>query len=376
MKAIIRTTLLFLIAIVAGCGGAKNVIPTPASIAVMYAVGPGSNNILALAVKSTGELAPLPVSSFATNPRPVALALHPSRNFVYVANTTSNTVSGFSVDHQSGVLTPVGTALPPTPVGVNPVSIGINSGGQFLFVLNQGSVVPPVAATISVLSIDPVRGTLTQIAGSPFPTVGTPQSMAVSPTSGFLYVGNGALGTVSAFSIAPSGTLTPVAGSPFAAGTTIAGVTIDPKDQFLFAADSASNNIVSFSIQTSGALTPVAGSPFATGTTPVSIAVDSTSTFLYSANQGSSSVSGFKISAGALTQVSGSPYTTQANGVTTATTPAFVTVDVTNAFVYVGNQGTNAVAGFSLKSTDGTLTAVTGSPFGEAVGPVWILTTK
>jgi 6-phosphogluconolactonase (cycloisomerase 2 family) len=377
MKALIRTTLLFLIAIVAGCGGSKNLIPSPASIAVMYAVGPGSNNILALAVKATGELAGLPVSSFATNPRPVALALHPSKNFVYVANTTSNTVSGFSVDHQSGVLSPVGTALPPTPVGVSPVSLGINSGGQFLFVLNQGSVAPPAPATISVLSIDQVRGTMTEIAGSPFPAAGSPQSMAVSPTAAFLYVGNGALGTISAFSIAASGTLTPVAGSPFAAGTTIAGVTIDPKNQFLFAADSASNNIVSFSIQASGALTPVAGSPFASGgTTPVSIAVDSTSTFLYSANQGSSNVSGFKISAGALTQVSGSPYTTQATGVTTATTPAFVTVDVTNAFVYVGNQGTNAVAGFSMKSTDGTLTVVTGSPFGEAVGPVWILTTK
>jgi 6-phosphogluconolactonase (cycloisomerase 2 family) len=377
MKALILTTLLFLLAIVTGCGGTKNVLPKPAPVALLYAVGPGSNNIVALEEKDTGALSPLPVSFFSTNPRPVALALHPSKNFVYVANATSNTVSGFSLDHQSGVLTPVGTALPPTPVGVNPVSLGINSSGQFLFVLNQGTVVPPAPATISVLSIDPVRGTMTEISGSPFPTVGSPLSMAVSPTAGFLYVGNGALGTISIFSIGASGALTPV-GAPVAAGTTIAGITIDPKNQFLFAADSGNDGIVSFNIQASGALTPVAGSPFSTGagTKPVSIAVDSTSAFLYSANQGTSNVSGFKLSSGALTQVSGSPYTTQANGVTTATTPAFVTVDVTNAFVYVGNQGTSAVAAFSMKSTDGTLTAVAGSPFSQLVGPVWIVTTK
>ncbi len=378
MKAFILTTLLFLLAIVAGCGSSKNVLPTPAPIALMYVVGQGSNAISGLAEKSTGELSALTVSSFSTNPRPVALALHPSRNFIYVANLTSNTVSGYAVNHENGLLTPVGTALPPTPVGTNPVSLGINPGGQFLFVLNQGVVAPPAPGSISVFSIDPIRGILTEIVGSPFPTVGNPQSLAVSPTTAFLYVGNGALGSISAFSIATSGALSPVAGSPFAAGTSIAGVTIDPKDQFLFAADSVGNNIVSFSIQASGALTPVAGSPFPTGsgTTPVSIAVDSTSTFLYSANQGSSNVSGFKIGAGALTQVSGSPYTTEATGVTTATNPAFVTVDVTNAFVYVGNSGTNTIAAFSMKSADGTLTAVTGSPFFQSIGPVWIVTTK
>src|SRR6266567_2611366 len=160
MKAFIRTTLLFLLAIAIGCGSSKNVLPTPLSIALMYVVGSGSNNIVGLAEKSTGELSSLTTPLVATNPRPVALALHPSKNFIYVANMTSNTVSGFTVDHQSGLLTPVGTALPPTPVGTGPVSLGINSGGQFLFVLNQGVVAPPAPGSISVFSIDPIRGIL------------------------------------------------------------------------------------------------------------------------------------------------------------------------------------------------------------------------
>src|SRR5882672_1221066 len=227
MKAFIVTTLLFLLAIVAGCGSSKNVLPTPASVALLYAVGSGSNNIVGLAEKSTGELSSLATPFIPTNPRPVALALHPSKNFVYVANFTSNTVSGFTLDHNAGLLTPIGTALPPTPVGTGPVSLGINSGGQFLFVLNQTS------GSISVFSIDAARGILTEIVGSPFPTAANPQSLAVSPATAVLYVGNGALGNISAFTIASSGALSPVAGSPFAAGANIAGVTVDQKNQFL-----------------------------------------------------------------------------------------------------------------------------------------------
>ena len=124
--------------------------------------------IHAFSEKSTGDLSPLAVSSFATIPRPVSIALHPSKNFLYVPNQTSNTVSGFTIDHTAGVLTPIGTALPPTPVcnpGVcsNPIGVAVNSGGQFLFVLNQGSASPAVPASISVFNIDQTRGLLSPV---------------------------------------------------------------------------------------------------------------------------------------------------------------------------------------------------------------------
>src|SRR5262249_34449688 len=156
------------------------------------------------------------------------------------------TVSGFSVDHVNGVLTPIGTALPPTPVCAssavcaNPVSLGVNSAGTFLFVLNQG-VPPPatvVPASISVFSIDTARGLLTPIAGSPFPfaslSTPNPLMLTVSPNANVFYVSNGASGTISAFSFASDGTPSEIAGSPFTAGANMTGITIDPKGQFLF----------------------------------------------------------------------------------------------------------------------------------------------
>ena len=367
MKALFTVTSLLLISVfLSGCLGSSKSSTAP-TLAFAYVVGQGDNGIRGLAEKSTGELSPLGVSTFATSPRPVSIALHPSKNFLYVPNLTSNTVSGFTVDHVNGVLTPIGTALPPTPVQTSPIAVGINSTGTFLYVLNQGS------ASISVFSIDTTRGLLAAV-GSPAPTAANPASMVVSPTAGFLFVGNGTLGTISGFAIAANGTLSGV-GSPVSAGAgaTVAGITIDPKGQFLFAADSANNKIASFSISAAGVLTPVAGSPFNTGTTPMAIAVDSTSAFLYSANQGSNNVSGFKISGGALTEMAGSPYTL----VTTGTPqPVFLTVDVSNTFLYVANVGTTNISAFAIKAADGTLSLLTTSPFPQSVEPLWIVTTQ
>jgi 6-phosphogluconolactonase (cycloisomerase 2 family) len=377
MKAFIITLSILVLITAGGCGGSSSTTSTT-PIAFLYTIGPSANSIQQFSANSTGALTSLGVASVGTVPIPTSMVLHTTKNFVYVTNSTSNVVSGFTLNHTTGILTPIGTALPPTPTGTAPIGVGVNSGGQFLFVLNQGTVTPAAAASISVFSIDTTRGILTEITGSPFTfaslTAGNVRSMVVSPNAGFLYVANGPLGNISEFAIGAGGTLTELGSSPFAAGTNIAGMAIDAKGQFLFAADSAANKVVALNI-TSGVLSTVAGSPFAAGTQPLAVAVDSTSSFVYSANHGSNDVSAFKITAGALTQVAGSPYATGVSGVATPSQPAFVTVDTTNGFVYVANQGTGTVAAFALKSSDGTLTLVSGSPFG-VTAPTWLLSAK
>lgn len=386
MKVLIGLSSLFMAVILSGCLGSSSSSTAP-TLAFAYVVGQGDNGIRGLAEKTTGELGPLPVSSFATSPRPVTITLHPSKNFLYVPNLTSNTVSGFNIDHVAGVLTPVGTAVPPTPACVapavcsNPVSVAINSAGTFLFMLNQGTASPSVPSSISVFSIDPSRGLLTPVAGSPFSfaslSAPNPQFLVASPTSGFLYVSNGASGTISMFSIGAGGNLTEFAPAvSIGAGATVAGITIDSKGQFLYATDSANNKIASFSIATGGGLTPVAGSPFNAGTKPVAVALDSNASFLYAANQGSNNVSAFKVNGGALTEIAGSPYAVITTGTIGTPQPTHLTVDVSNTFLYVANLGTANVSGFGIKAADGTLGLLTTSPFQQGVQPLWIVTTK
>jgi 6-phosphogluconolactonase (cycloisomerase 2 family) len=383
MKALFTITLLFFAVLLSGCLGSSSSSTAP-TLAFLYVVGQGDNAIHALDEKSTGDLVPLAVSSFPTIPRPVSIALHPSRNFLYVPNETSNTVSGYTIDHTAGVLTPIGTALSPTPVcspGVcsNPIGVVVNSGGQFLFVLNQGSASPAVPASISVFSIDQTRGLLSPVAGSPFAFASlvapNPQFLAISPTQGFLYVSNGAAGNISAFAIGASGALTELAGSPFSlgAGATAAGLAIDPKGQFLYAADSANNAIASFNVA-GGPLSPVGSFP--AGAKPVAVTVDNTSSFVYSANQGSNDVSAFKAASGALTQVAGSPFLVQPTGSIGTPEPIFLTVDVSNTFLYVANFGSSSISAFGIKSSDGTLGLITNSPFFQGIAPLWMVSTK
>jgi 6-phosphogluconolactonase (cycloisomerase 2 family) len=378
MKALFTITLLFIALFLSGCLGSSSSSTAP-TLAFVYVVGQGDNGIRAFSEKSTGDLSPLPVGSFSTVPRPVSIALHPSKNFLYVPNQTSNTVSGFTIDHSAGVLTPIGTALSPTPVcgpGVcsNPIGVAVNSAGQFLFVLNQGSASPAVAASISVFNIDQARGLLSPAAFTTL-AVPNPQFLAISPTQGFLYVSNGTAGNISAFAIGSGGTLAELSGSPFSlgAGATAAGLAIDPKGQFLYAADSTNNKIASFNA--AGGPLALIGT-FPAGTKPAAVAVDSTSTFVYSANQGSNDVSAFKAASGALTQVAGSPFLVQPTGSVGTPQPIFLTVDVSNTFLYVANFGSSSISAFGIKSSDGTLALITNSPFFQAVAPLWIVTTQ
>ena len=86
----------------------------------------------------------------------------PGSRYAYVTNQGDNTVSGYSVDENTGVLTPLGA----TPVGASPIksasaAIGVNK--NYLYVLNQadhtisqfsvgdnGSLTPLSPATVSV----------------------------------------------------------------------------------------------------------------------------------------------------------------------------------------------------------------------------------
>lgn len=379
MKALIRIICCVAVIAVSGCGGSSSTSPTNPlkNVALLYVVGQGSNAVQGFHIQASGELLSTSVTSFATNPRPVALALHPSTNFLYVANLTSNTVSGYNVDHTSGFLTPVGEALAPSPTGPSPVAVGVDSSGKFLFVLNQGDV------TISIYSIDPVHGTLTQTGSASLTGLTTPQSMLVSPAAPFLYVLSATpsspnnTNTISVFSIAANGSLAAVPGTFTGPGnSTIAGITTDPKGQFMYAADSANNDVISLGIASSGALSPVAGSPFATGTQPTAVAVNGTGTFVYVSNSGSNNVSAFESTAGVLSEVSGSPFTTQGSGPTATTQPGFLIVDATNTFLYVSNVASRAIAAFGINNADGSLVPVNTSPFAQVITPLWMVSTK
>lgn len=137
--------------------------------------------------------------------------------------------------------------------------------------------------------------------------------MAIDPNGKFAYVTSGTDNDVWGYTIdATSGKLTPLSGSPFAAASSPFGVGIDPAGKFAYAADVNSGNVSAYVIDaTSGALKKAKKSPFAAGSGSFDVAIDPTDTFAYVVNDGSNNVSAYEIrSNGALTQVAGSPFST------------------------------------------------------------------
>jgi DNA-binding beta-propeller fold protein YncE len=182
-------------------------------------------------------------------------------------------------------------------------------------------------------------------------------------------VAHGASNGVFGYTINPTtGALTAISGSPFATGTNPGSVAVDATGKFAYVTNGLgllSNTVSGYTINpTTGALTPISGSPFTAGSSPWSVAVDPTGKFAYVTNLGTipGTVSGYTIdpSTGALTPISGSPFAA-------GTTPRSVAVDPTGKFAYVANANSNNVSGYRIDPTTGALTPISGSPF--ATGP-------
>src|SRR5262249_7879272 len=125
-------------------------------------------------------------------------------NFLYVANSGSNNVSGYGVDPNTGALTPL-AGSPFTMAGLSaPTSITATQfGNGFLYATNPGVGGGP--GSISAAVFDFTTGALTDVQGSPFHTGVQPTSAQVlySPSveANFLLEANTGSNTLSGFGI-------------------------------------------------------------------------------------------------------------------------------------------------------------------------------
>src|SRR5258705_12595472 len=120
----IRILLVFLPALLIGCGGGASISPTPVlTPQFAYVANFTSNNISAYTINAgTGALTAVG-SPIAAGSGPAAVTVHPSGKFAYVANFDSNDVSAFTINASTGSLTPVG---PPVAAGNTPASVTVD----------------------------------------------------------------------------------------------------------------------------------------------------------------------------------------------------------------------------------------------------------
>ncbi len=230
--------------------------------------------------------------------------------------------------------------------------VAVDPSGRFVYVSNWDSFFPESA--IEEYAIDPTTGNLQRFEEG---YCGNgPYSMAVDP-SGKLYVTNFKSRDIWGYRIQPSGTLTPVAGSPFPTpNTQPRGGAVDPFGRFFYATNGAQQpySVSGYKIDPgTGALAYI--DSFAVVAAPFAVAVDPTGKFVYTANIDSSYVSGYKIdpSDGKLTPIEGSPFRA-------VDSTQSVAVDPDGRFVYMAGGG---ISGYKIDTITGALTDVPGSPF-------------
>ncbi len=373
----------------AGCGGGSMTVMSPpaavtANASFLFVANTSSNTISAFQVDpQSGTPTQVAGSPFAAGMAPEFMATDAAGKFLFVANSNSNDVSAFTIDSAKGTLSAVSGS--PFPAGSQPKGLAVVSRANLVFVANNAS------NDISVFKFDSMTGALTPAAGSPFKSAPTPIGVTTDALGKFLYVTNTDLNnlsttnSISAFSIdSATGMLTAVAGSPFATGTTPIGLVADPNGMFVYVGDhmadvtNPGDAITPFSMNAmNGGLAPVQALPPAPAScgsatchvNPLRLAIHPVARFAYVANVGANSVSAFSLHNGSLSLIS--------TPVATGQHPFGMAFDPTGSFLFVANKVDNTISGFSVNSMMGMLTPLTNSPFPSGgSGPVGIVSVR
>jgi 6-phosphogluconolactonase len=289
----------------------------------------------------------------------------PTGTPVYVSNSSSASVSFYLMDQTSGA--PVrGTGSPVVTGGASPDSLAVTPDKKFLLVANRSS------ANISVFSVDSTTAALTAIAGSPFAAGANISKLLVHPNGRFVYGLSSTPAEILAYSFDPAtGALAPLTGFPLSLSTSgQSGLTISPNGFFLYTSNPNTNRISGFSVGTDGSLTQLTPTTSPSKGSPVFLTFDSTGAFLFAVNSGGNlggpSASTFTVSAaGTLTEVAGSP-------TTVGTAP--VSAVFNQGFLYVLNQTSGTISAFAFSSSTGLLTEIGSSPIAVGTRPVSMTT--
>jgi 6-phosphogluconolactonase (cycloisomerase 2 family) len=303
---------------------------------------------------------PLQASSQATGPE-----------YVYTSNFGDFTISGFSVDAETGKLSKIKGS--PFSTGIGPEALAASRNGRFLYLsLGEWSEGGPcgndLAQAVSY-AITPTTGELSQLDDVTLPDY-CPSDLIVDRTGEFVYValidwGPPKVGAIAALKT-KAGMLTPVDGTPFLSpiqvpdgqNPAIGTLALSQDGTVLYASDpNDSAGILIFDRDTSsGALT--FRTTFDSDSPLGPIAITPSGKYLVAAPPLGSGMYVYSIGVdGDLTPVPGSPFASPDNNYVSA-----MSISPNGKFVAVAEQGGIVVQKITPKN--GALTLVPGSPFG------------
>jgi 6-phosphogluconolactonase (cycloisomerase 2 family) len=308
----------------------------------------------------------------------------PPANFLYAANVsgnlgTPNTISGYSIDPNSGALTALaGSPFTPSPYpsATNPGPMGMDRLGKFLYVANAPApnTSPSCQSCTTFEGFTPnSSGDLVPLAGSPLFTV-VPNAFVGDPTANILYDSGGPGASQGSDIVtmaidANTGALAPIADSP-GFGVFIA-IALNPAGTFLYGAgnpfiSSSPGGIWTGSVNLqTGTVTVVATPTTQGGLGAQALAVHPSGKFLFAVGGATLFAYAIDPTTGELMLLNSISYSSIIGETLTD-----IVVHPSGQFLYTNLSVFNELLGFLIDG-NGNLTPLPGSPFGTVAAP-WV----
>lgn len=285
--------------------------------------------------------------------------------YLIVSNVTSQNISIYSINPSTGTLTQI-AGSPISSGTCAPRGISLSPDSNFLYAACQ------VENKIRAYAINRSNGSLSEISGSPFDVPsGSPTKLAIDLTGKWLVLGtDNPFATIHMYSLNNTSGAPTFLGSYTTSGAQPYTVTFDSTGKFVYAGIGVGANsgyVDGWTLNsTTGALTSV-GASVSGGVNAIEITTDPAGRYLYAANYsapGRVFVYTINSISGVLAQIAGlgPGFSTVNDG------PDSILVDPKSRFLYVGNQTPSNLAGFTIDSSTGGLTAMSGSPFAGFTG--------
>lgn len=341
----------------------------PSSVAVdpsgqfVYVANTLGGSVSAYAISTSGALVAVNGSPFQAGSGPGSITIDPPGRYVYVTNVTGQDITAYSLDPLTGLLTKIpcsgglgGGCSSDTSfnyqIGYAPRSLTVDPTGTYLYVAHSSGVSAysiGIGGALTATDTDTSGGFQASIAAG-----ANPNSISINPAGTYAYVANGG-SSVSAYSIAAGGALTGLAGLTLAGD--LRSIAIDPYGLSLYVANFTGNNVSAYDIMGGGALSTSLGTAASSGTGPASVIVDPSGMFAYMVNNTTADISAYTFDATGL-PVAAANVRARAGSVSIAMTKGTAAVSYTPKFALVANTSSGDVSGYSITPGTGVLSQV------------------
>ena len=287
------------------------------------------------------------------------------RPFVYVG-TFDDAIYVFSLDVESGALTPVGGPVSANP---SPAFLAFAPNGRLLVAVNEADDVGGFGAgAVSSFRIDAATGALSFV-NRVSSTGAGPAHVAVDQTGKFALVANYNGGNIAVLPLAANGTLSnAVDGADHGAGAQSHEVVLDPSNRFLLVPNKGRSDVSQYLFDAdTGQITPnePAALPLAQGAGSRHLAFHPSGAFAYVINELDDTVSALAFDAQRGTLSALQTLSTLPDGVSGASnTGAEIQVSASGRFVYGSNRGHDSIVIYAVDAATGRLSLLGHQPTG------------